>query len=84
MWGIHSYNLTNCILGRIGDTKEALELIMTELKDMHYAISFCQEHDDPDLWNDLIQHSLNKPGNTQNFVQFCVLNNLKQFGKSFV
>lgn len=41
--------------------KEALELIMNELKDMQYAISFCQEHDDPDLWNDLIDHSLNKP-----------------------
>lgn len=48
--------------GRIGDTKEALELIITELKDMQYAISFCQEHDDRDLWNDLINHSLNKPG----------------------
>lgn len=34
---------------------------MKELKDMQYAISFCQEHDDPDLWNDLINHSLNKP-----------------------
>lgn len=52
------------LLGRIGDTKVALELIMRELKDMQYAISFCQEHDDPDLWNDLINHSLNKPGKT--------------------
>lgn len=50
------------VTGRIGDTKEALELIMNELKDMQYAIAFCQEHDDPDLWNDLINHSLDKPG----------------------
>lgn len=50
------------LLGRIGDTKEALELIITKLKDMQQAISFCQEQNDPDLWNDLINHSLNKPG----------------------
>ncbi|KAJ8956298.1 hypothetical protein NQ318_015034 [Aromia moschata] len=49
------------LLGRIGDTKEALELIITELKDMQQAISFCQEHDDPDLWNDLINHCVDKP-----------------------
>lgn len=48
--------------GRIGDTKEALELIINELKDMQHAISFCQEHDDPDLWNDLIDHCVDKPG----------------------
>lgn len=49
-------------LGRIGDTKEALELIINELKDMQHAISFCQEHDDPDLWDDLINHCVDKPG----------------------
>ncbi|CAG9814950.1 unnamed protein product [Phaedon cochleariae] len=49
------------LLGRIGDTKEALELIINELKDKEHAISFCQEHDDPDLWNDLINHCVNKP-----------------------
>lgn len=49
------------LLGRIGDTKEALELIIIELKDMQQAIEFCQEHDDADLWNDLINHSLDKP-----------------------
>lgn len=49
------------LLGRIGDTKEALELIINELKDMQQAITFCQEHDDPDLWGDLINHSLDKP-----------------------
>lgn len=48
--------------GRVGDTKEALELIIKELKDMQQAIEFCQEHDDPDLWKDLTDHSLHKPG----------------------
>ncbi|KAJ8982241.1 hypothetical protein NQ317_013543 [Molorchus minor] len=56
------------ILGRIGDTKEALELIIKELKDMLQAISFCQEHDDPDLWNDLIDHCIDKP----EFVKFLL------------
>lgn len=49
------------LLGRIGDTKEALELIIRELKDMHHAITFCQEHDDQELWNDLVNHSIDKP-----------------------
>ncbi|XP_060533869.1 vacuolar protein sorting-associated protein 41 homolog [Cylas formicarius] len=49
------------LLGRIGDTKEALDLIINKLKDMQQAISFCQEHEDVDLWNDLIDHCLDKP-----------------------
>lgn len=34
---------------------------MKELKDKEQAIMFCQEHDDADLWNDLINHTLDKP-----------------------
>ncbi|XP_056634578.1 vacuolar protein sorting-associated protein 41 homolog isoform X1 [Diorhabda sublineata] len=49
------------LLGRIGDTKEALTLIIDELKDMQHAISFCQEHDDPDLWNELINKCVENP-----------------------
>lgn len=49
------------LLGRIGDTREALELINRELGDMQQALAFCQEHDDPDLWGDLIEHSLERP-----------------------
>ncbi|KAG5873450.1 hypothetical protein JTB14_007217 [Gonioctena quinquepunctata] len=49
------------LLGRIGDTKEALKLIITQLKDMQHAIYFCREHDDPDLWIDLINHCINDP-----------------------
>ncbi|KAL1502552.1 hypothetical protein ABEB36_007677 [Hypothenemus hampei] len=56
------------LLGRIGDTKEALDLIINELKDMQYAISFCHEHDDPDLWDDLIDHCIDKP----DFVTFLL------------
>uniref|UniRef100_A0A8D8Q5T3 Vacuolar protein sorting-associated protein 41 homolog n=1 Tax=Cacopsylla melanoneura TaxID=428564 RepID=A0A8D8Q5T3_9HEMI len=49
------------LLGRIGNTKEALSLIMSELKDIQQAITFCQEHDDTDLWQDLINYALAKP-----------------------
>lgn len=34
---------------------------MQQLKDIQYAIMFCQEQKDPDLWNDLINHSIDKP-----------------------
>ncbi|KAJ9598465.1 hypothetical protein L9F63_010861, partial [Diploptera punctata] len=49
------------LLGRIGNTKEALVLITQELNDIEQAINFCKEHDDMELWEDLIQYSLNKP-----------------------
>uniref|UniRef100_A0A6P7GXV3 Vacuolar protein sorting-associated protein 41 homolog n=1 Tax=Diabrotica virgifera virgifera TaxID=50390 RepID=A0A6P7GXV3_DIAVI len=49
------------LLGRIGDTKEALALIVDELKDMQHAVAFCQEHDDSDLWEDLIDRCVNEP-----------------------
>jgi hypothetical protein len=48
--------------GRIGNTKKALVLITQELNDIEQAIAFCKEHDDMELWEDLIQYSLNKPG----------------------
>lgn len=49
------------LLGRIGNTKEALDLIIKELKDIEQAINFCKEHDDEELWEDLINHSLKVP-----------------------
>lgn len=51
------------LLGRIGNTSEALALMTRELNDMESAIAFCQEHDDDELWNDLINYSLNKSEN---------------------
>ena len=29
--------------------------------DVEQAVEFCKEHDDPDLWDDLIKYSLDKP-----------------------
>lgn len=49
------------LLKRMGNTKEALHQIMAKLNDVHQAIAFCKEHDDSELWADLIEYSLDKP-----------------------
>lgn len=49
------------LLGRIGNTKEALNLITKQLKDIREAVNFCKQHDDMELWEDLISYSLDKP-----------------------
>ena len=49
------------LLGRMGNTKAALELIMTELVDVEQAVEFCKEHDESELWDDLINYSIDKP-----------------------
>lgn len=48
--------------GRMGNTKEALRLITHVLEDIHQAIDFCKEYDDEELWNNLIDFALDKPG----------------------
>ncbi len=45
----------------MGNTKQALELITNELRDVDKAIDFCKEHDDSELWLDLINYSMDKP-----------------------
>ena len=49
------------LLGRMGNTKEALQYITDSLDDINYAIEFCKEHNDAELWEDLIKYSLEKP-----------------------
>lgn len=51
------------VLSRMGPAgiREALALIVDSLLDIHRAVAFCKEHDDPDLWADLIDRSLDKP-----------------------
>lgn len=49
------------LLGRMGNTKEALHYITDSLNDIDRAIEFCKEHNDVDLWNDLIELSMKKP-----------------------
>ncbi|KAJ4348359.1 Vacuolar protein sorting-associated protein 41 [Didymosphaeria variabile] len=49
------------ILSKTGQTKRALYLIIDRLSDVSFAISFAKEQDDPDLWNDLLEFSMDKP-----------------------
>jgi len=49
------------ILSKTGQTKRALYLIIEKLSDVSFAISFAKEQDDPDLWNDLLDFSMDKP-----------------------
>ncbi|XP_054157899.1 vacuolar protein sorting-associated protein 41 homolog [Oppia nitens] len=55
------FNEVVFLLGRMGNTKEALQLITDKLNDINYAIEFCKEHSDSELWEDLIRYSMNKP-----------------------
>ena len=49
------------LLSKEGRTKRALFLIIDKLQDVSQAISFAKEQDDDDLWNDLLDYSMNKP-----------------------
>ncbi|KAI1878235.1 uncharacterized protein JN550_000417 [Neoarthrinium moseri] len=44
-----------------GQMKRALYLIIDRLGDVSQAISFAKEQDDPDLWEDLLNYSMDKP-----------------------
>lgn len=50
------------LLGRLGNAKEALQLIIDRLGDVNFAIEFVKENNDQHLWNDLIEYSMKKPG----------------------
>ena len=54
-------NFRRHILSKTGQTKRALYLIIEKLSDVSFAISFAKEQDDPDLWNDLLDYSMDKP-----------------------
>lgn len=41
--------------------KRALTLIIERLGDVSRAIAFAKEQDDPDLWEDLLEYSMDKP-----------------------
>ena len=47
--------------GRMGNNREALHLITNKMENIQKAIEFCKEADDPDLWEDLINYSMQKP-----------------------
>lgn len=49
------------LLSKMGQTKRALNLILSDLKDVSRAIAFAKSQDDPDLWEDLLNYSMDKP-----------------------
>jgi len=49
------------LLAKEGRTKRALSIIIDKLGDVSQAIAFAKEQDDPDLWSDLLDYSMNKP-----------------------
>lgn len=49
------------LLSRIGDKKTALTLIIERLGDVERAIAFVKEEKDPELWDNLVHYSEDKP-----------------------
>ena len=58
------------ILGRMGQHKKALDLILTQMRDINHAIQFVQEHDEQ-LWDYLIDLSLTSKENVQELLKFA-------------
>lgn len=50
------------LLGRMGNNKQALMLIIERLGDVQRAIDFAKEQKDDDLWEDLLSYSESRPG----------------------
>ncbi|KAF2968202.1 hypothetical protein GQX73_g5398 [Xylaria multiplex] len=49
------------LYSKTGQMKRALYLIIDRLGDVSQAIAFAKEQDDPDLWEDLLKYSMDKP-----------------------
>ncbi|KAM4056582.1 clathrin and VPS domain-containing protein [Hirsutella rhossiliensis] len=49
------------LYSKTGQMKRALYLIIDRLKNVEKAIEFAKEQDDPDLWEDLLNYSMDKP-----------------------
>lgn len=49
------------LLGRMGNNKKALTLIIERLGDVNRAIDFAKEQHDDDLWEDLLKYSETRP-----------------------
>ncbi|KAJ8109872.1 hypothetical protein ONZ43_g6017 [Nemania bipapillata] len=49
------------LYSKTGQMKRALYLIIDRLGDVSQAIAFAKEQNDPDLWEDLLKYSMDKP-----------------------
>lgn len=59
---IHSYfDELVYLYAKTGEVKKALYLIIDRLKNVHKAIDFAKEQDDPELWDNLLDYSMDKP-----------------------
>ncbi|KAG1698919.1 hypothetical protein DVH05_014298 [Phytophthora capsici] len=58
------------ILGRMGQHKKALDLILTQRGDINQAIQFVQDHDEG-LWDYLIDLSLSSKDNVEELLKFA-------------
>lgn len=56
--------------GRIGQSKKALKMIMSQENSVSEAIDYCHERNDDDLWEQLIKNAINKP----NFIKAILEN----------
>lgn len=48
------------LLGRMGDLKKVLSLIIIQFKDVDQVIVFCKDKNDEELWVDFIKFSIDK------------------------
>ncbi|KAJ3024132.1 UNVERIFIED_CONTAM: Vacuolar protein sorting-associated protein 41 [Siphonaria sp. JEL0065] len=49
------------LLGKMGNNRKALVLVIERLGDVKQAIDFAKEQNDDELWDDLIKYSMDKP-----------------------
>ncbi|KAB5526419.1 hypothetical protein GE09DRAFT_1257019 [Coniochaeta sp. 2T2.1] len=49
------------LYSKTGEMKRALYLIIDRLRDVSQAIAFAKQQEDPDLWEDLLNYSMDKP-----------------------
>lgn len=57
------------LLTRMGNAKKALGYIINSMNDIHYAVEFCQQHADNELWEELFRHSLKNPEHIRLLIQ---------------
>ena len=49
------------ILGKVGQNKRALKLVLEDLQDPDQAIEFAKQQNDQELWDDLLDYCLTRP-----------------------
>lgn len=50
------------LLGKMGDNRKALHIIIERVGDVEMAIDFAKEQNDASLWNEFVKFAMDKPG----------------------